>query len=198
MHKWTLFIFCCSSTLFQVMAYLYGTSRSHSHTPHSVGLLWASDQSDAETCTWQHTSLRRYIYLCPPDGIRTQNPSKRAATDPHLRRRGHWDRHIESYFKQYLRLTNVTMTHGHHHSSPHSSPDVSTYQYEVNETHTTCCLRDFGTKIKYTSQISSACRQKPMCVLQKELYHGPHNWCIGTNFSWATLKMVWAGIVQSV
>jgi hypothetical protein len=25
-------------------------SRSHSDTPHSVGLLWTSDQSDAETC----------------------------------------------------------------------------------------------------------------------------------------------------
>jgi hypothetical protein len=29
-------------------------SRSHSDTLHSTGLLWASDQSDAETCTWQH------------------------------------------------------------------------------------------------------------------------------------------------
>jgi hypothetical protein len=26
-------------------------SRSHSDTPHSVGLLWASDQPDAETST---------------------------------------------------------------------------------------------------------------------------------------------------
>jgi len=25
-------------------------SRSHSDTPHSVGLLWTSDQSEAETC----------------------------------------------------------------------------------------------------------------------------------------------------
>jgi hypothetical protein len=27
------------------------TSRSHSDTPHSVRLLWRSDQPDAETCT---------------------------------------------------------------------------------------------------------------------------------------------------
>jgi hypothetical protein len=27
-------------------------SRSHSDTPHSVGLLWTSDQHDAETSTW--------------------------------------------------------------------------------------------------------------------------------------------------
>ena len=26
-------------------------SRSHSDTPHSVGLLWTTDQSDAETST---------------------------------------------------------------------------------------------------------------------------------------------------
>jgi len=26
-------------------------SRSHPDTPHSVGLLWASDQPDAEACT---------------------------------------------------------------------------------------------------------------------------------------------------
>jgi len=27
------------------------------HTPHSVGLLWMSDCPDAETSTWQHTTL---------------------------------------------------------------------------------------------------------------------------------------------
>jgi hypothetical protein len=30
---------------------LLGASRSHSDTPHSVGLLWTSDQRDEETCT---------------------------------------------------------------------------------------------------------------------------------------------------
>jgi hypothetical protein len=47
--------------------------RSHSHTPHSVGLL-----------------LTRDIHA--PGGIRSHNPSKRAAADPHLRPCGHWDR----------------------------------------------------------------------------------------------------------
>jgi len=32
-------------------------SRSHSDTPHGVGLLWTSDQSDGETTTGQHTTL---------------------------------------------------------------------------------------------------------------------------------------------
>jgi len=34
-------------------------SRSHSDTLPSVGLLWKSDQTDAETSTWQHTTLTR-------------------------------------------------------------------------------------------------------------------------------------------
>jgi hypothetical protein len=59
-------------------------------TPHSVGLLWMRDQLVAETSTWQHTTLTRDRYLCP-GGIRTDNPSKRAAADPRLRPHGHWD-----------------------------------------------------------------------------------------------------------
>jgi hypothetical protein len=40
-------------------------SRSHSDTPHSVGLLWTSDQPVAETSTWQHTTLKTNRHLCP-------------------------------------------------------------------------------------------------------------------------------------
>ena len=36
-------------------------SRSHSDTSHSVGLLWTSDELDAETSTWQHTVPSRDI-----------------------------------------------------------------------------------------------------------------------------------------
>jgi hypothetical protein len=64
-------------------------SRSHSGTSHLVGLLWTSDQPDAGTSTWQHTQHSQR-HSCP-GGIRTRNPSKRAAADPHLRPRGHWD-----------------------------------------------------------------------------------------------------------
>jgi hypothetical protein len=32
-------------------------SKSHLDTPHSVGLLWMSEQTIAETSTWQHTTL---------------------------------------------------------------------------------------------------------------------------------------------
>jgi len=34
-------------------------SRSHSDAPHSVGLLWTNDQPEAETCTWQITTLTK-------------------------------------------------------------------------------------------------------------------------------------------
>ena len=35
----------------------------------------------------------------PPGGIRNRNSSKRAAADPRLRPRGHWDRQAVSYTK---------------------------------------------------------------------------------------------------
>jgi hypothetical protein len=58
---------------------------SHSDTPHSVGLLWTSDHPDAETSTWQRTTLTTEIHA--DDGIRTRNPKKWAATGPRLRAR---------------------------------------------------------------------------------------------------------------
>jgi hypothetical protein len=71
-------------------------SRLHDHTQldttHSVRLLWTSDQPDAETSTWKHTTLKRDIHA--PGGIQTHNPSKRTAEDPSVRRRGHWKRHL--------------------------------------------------------------------------------------------------------
>jgi hypothetical protein len=36
-----------------------------SDTPHSVRLLWTSDQPDAQTSTWQHTTLTRDRHQCP-------------------------------------------------------------------------------------------------------------------------------------
>ena len=64
---------------------------SHSDTPHSVGLVWTSDQPKAETSTWRHTTITRDRLPCPRE-IRTHNPSKRAAAEPRLRPRGQWDR----------------------------------------------------------------------------------------------------------
>jgi hypothetical protein len=64
-------------------------SRSHSGTPHWVGLLWTSSQPVAKTATWHHT---RQKGIHAPGAIRTRNPCERAAADPYLRLRGHWNR----------------------------------------------------------------------------------------------------------
>ena len=60
-------------------------SRSHSDTPHSVGLLWTSDQLDVLT----NTTLTG-IHPCPQ---RTRDTRKQASADQRLRRRGHCYRH---------------------------------------------------------------------------------------------------------
>jgi hypothetical protein len=38
---------------------------THNYAPQSVGLLWTSDQSVAETSTWQHTTLTTDKHPCP-------------------------------------------------------------------------------------------------------------------------------------
>ena len=56
-------------------------SRSHSDTPHSVGLLWTSDQPDAKTYAWQHTTLITDRQPCPPVGFEPAIPaSERSQT----------------------------------------------------------------------------------------------------------------------
>jgi hypothetical protein len=54
-------------------------SRSHSDTPHSVGLSWTSDQSDAETSTWQHTTPKRDRHPYPRR--QDSNPQTQQARD---------------------------------------------------------------------------------------------------------------------
>jgi hypothetical protein len=44
---------------------IHEVSRSHSDTPHLVGLLWTSDQLDAETRTWQRTAHTTDRHPCP-------------------------------------------------------------------------------------------------------------------------------------
>jgi hypothetical protein len=49
----------------------YRTSRSHSDTPHSVGLLWTSDQPDTQASTYQHTTFTTE----PSAGFESTNPA---------------------------------------------------------------------------------------------------------------------------
>ena len=67
-------------------------SRSPSDISHTVGLLWTSEQSDAERTLPDNTIHSQERDIHAPGGIRTHNSSKRAVADPRLRPRGHWDR----------------------------------------------------------------------------------------------------------
>ena len=87
--SYSVVFFHGSTALVGLCLVIVKVSRSHSDTPHSVGLLWASDRPAAETHNTQHSQETDIHAL---DGIRTRNPSKRAAAEPSLRPRGHWDR----------------------------------------------------------------------------------------------------------
>jgi len=62
-------------------------SRSHSDTWQSVGLLCKSDQPDAESSTWQHTTLKRDTLMSPVGFEPTIS-----VADPRLRPRSNWNR----------------------------------------------------------------------------------------------------------
>jgi hypothetical protein len=49
-------------------------SPSHSDIPHSVGLLWTSDQPDAEISTWQYATITK-------TDIRDSKPQCQQASD---------------------------------------------------------------------------------------------------------------------
>ena len=51
--------------IFAARTSLIEVSRSHSDTPHTVGILWTSDHPDAETSNSQYTAVTRDKHLCP-------------------------------------------------------------------------------------------------------------------------------------
>jgi hypothetical protein len=57
-------------------------------TPHSVWLLWTSDQPVAETSTWQHTTFTRDRHPCPR---RDSNPQSQQASGRRPTPHGHCD-----------------------------------------------------------------------------------------------------------
>ena len=63
----------------------WGFYITHNDTSQSAGSLCTSDRPVAETSTWQHNPR-------PGGGIRTRDPSTRAAADPRLRPLSHWHR----------------------------------------------------------------------------------------------------------
>jgi hypothetical protein len=84
---------CCSSLSYPVTFFWrssemppnsWGFQITHGDTLQSVGFLWA------EIATWQQKHSQE-TNIHAPGGIRTRNPSKRAAANPRLRPLGHWD-----------------------------------------------------------------------------------------------------------
>jgi hypothetical protein len=81
-----------------------GFTITHNNTPHSVWILWTSDQPDTETF-----SLTTHILA--PGAIPTHNPSKRAVADPRRRPRGHWDRFYKLTKRQLTEILWPLDTH---------------------------------------------------------------------------------------
>jgi hypothetical protein len=77
-YKICFLVFCATAPSGPGPPHSRGFQITHNYAPQSVGLLWTSDQLVAETCTWQHTTLTTDKLPCP-GGIRTHNPSRRAA-----------------------------------------------------------------------------------------------------------------------
>ena len=94
----------------------------------SVGLLWTSDQPVAETSTLQHTTLNTDIHT--PGGIRTHNPSKRAAVDPRLRTHGHKYNLIDKV--NTVRLYLTPNDHYSGRTAPLTSKRCILYIYSTN------------------------------------------------------------------
>jgi hypothetical protein len=86
--------------------------------------LWTSDQPDAETSTCPHIQHSQETYIYTTGGIRTHNPSKRAAADLRLRLRGATgvgsssrsssskNKNYYSKFPHYPKLVKVTINPG--------------------------------------------------------------------------------------
>jgi hypothetical protein len=71
-------------------------SRSHSDTPHSVGHSGRVISPTQRPLSDNAQHLQE-TDIHAPGGIRTHNPSKRAAEDPLLRPHGHWDQQCVTF-----------------------------------------------------------------------------------------------------
>jgi hypothetical protein len=94
-------------------------SWSPSDTPHSVGLLWASDQPGTETSTWRHTTLSRDRHPC---SRRDSNPQSQQASGCRPHRHGYRQDHTITfcYFKGKWRCLVHDLDWSKWFSSTHS------------------------------------------------------------------------------
>jgi hypothetical protein len=93
---------------------------SHSlDTLHSVGLLWTSDQPEAETSAWQETNIHVSGW------VRTKSPIKQVVADLRLRRRSHWDWPFQSY--DLLIIISFAPIWNHGHRQCHKNIAINKY-----------------------------------------------------------------------
>jgi hypothetical protein len=80
-HYNPLWVCILQPTSAAIASRVWGFLITHNNMPQSVGLLWTSDQSIAETSTWQHTTLQhsQQTNIHAPGGIWAQDHSRRAA-----------------------------------------------------------------------------------------------------------------------
>ena len=81
------FIRCWGTTRVMTSSYFKFLDHTHNDAPQSVGLLWTGDQPDAKRSLPDNTQHKQETNNYVPGGIRTNNPSWRAAVDPRLRLR---------------------------------------------------------------------------------------------------------------
>ena len=80
-------------------------SRSHTTTHHSWQYSSGRAISSSLRPLSDNTQHSQQTNIHASGGIRTHNPSRRAAADLHLRSRGHWDRHF-LYFRYKYSFNN--------------------------------------------------------------------------------------------
>jgi hypothetical protein len=88
--KYMVLFSCGASTWFRVLAFPYGTSRSHKNRYDSSGRVIGPSQRPIPDITQHSQETNIYSF----GGIQPHNPSKQATADPSRRPRGHWDRKL--------------------------------------------------------------------------------------------------------
>jgi len=107
-----LFFFLCRCGPTRAMASSFLRSLDHTQRRTTVGRTsvgeWWARRRDLYLTT-HNTRHRQTSMTPPPGGIRTHNPSMRAAADLRLRPRGYWDRFLLGSLdcKNYFSATNV-------------------------------------------------------------------------------------------
>jgi len=97
---WVYYFLVTQQLLVGQNHFSFEASRSHTHHITVCRLLWTSDQPDADSCTWQHTTITTDNNPCPWL-FRTSNPNKRAVADSCVRTRGYRDPLKCVYLLQY-------------------------------------------------------------------------------------------------